>query len=156
VTETPISGKRPGRRAGLGYYNTVTSTSDHRQPADPPPAGEANGARRRRIGELARQAAVSSYGVVAVRGPRWYHGLLSRLGRGVSGVRVSTEPRLRIQLYLALAPGVPVAQVASNVEQAVRYLIRRELGRSVDELAIHVGGRPVATAGGGQDSLGRS
>lgn len=123
--------------------------------ADQPQArDDANGGRTRRIGELARQAAANSYGVVAVRGPRWYHGLLARLGRSASGVRVSTEPRLRIALYLALAPGVPVTQVATNVEQAVRYIIQRELGRPVDELAIHVGGRPVAPAGGGQGTLG--
>ncbi|HUG48316.1 MAG TPA: Asp23/Gls24 family envelope stress response protein [Candidatus Limnocylindria bacterium] len=109
----------------------------------------------RTIGELARKAAASSYGVVRVAGPRWYHGLLARLGRGTSGVRVSTEPRLSIQLFLALAPGVPVAQVSSNVEKAVRYIIQRETGRIVDELAIHVGGVPVGRAGGGaQGSLG--
>jgi uncharacterized alkaline shock family protein YloU len=127
----------------------VTRSNDPtRQPA------EATTVAPRTIGQLARQAAVNSYGVVRVAGPRWYHGLLARLGRGTPGVRVSVEPRLRIQLFLALAPGVPVAQVVSNVEKAVRYKIQRELGRSIDELAIHVGGVPVGPAGGGaQGSL---
>ncbi|CAN5777932.1 hypothetical protein BH24CHL6_BH24CHL6_08970 [soil metagenome] len=110
---------------------------------------EAPSAGPRAIGRLARQAAVNSYGVVRVAGPRWYHRLLARLGRGTPGVRVSTEPRLSIQLFLALAPGVPAAQVVSNVEKAVRYIIQREFGRSVDELAIHVGGVPSGPAGGG-------
>ena len=116
------------------------------QTTSEPPVGP------RTIGELARQAAASSYGVVRVAGPRWYHGLLARLGRGTSGVRVSTEPRLRIQLFLRLAPGVPVAQVTSNVEKAVRYIIQRDVGRSVDELAIHVGGASRSGGGGSQGS----
>lgn len=107
------------------------------------------------IGQLARQAAAGSYGVVAVKGPRWYDGLLARLGRGISGVRVSTQPRLSVSLYLALAPGVPVAQVAGNVESAVRYVIQREIGRPLDEVAIHVGGVRVApaSAGGGSGAV---
>jgi uncharacterized alkaline shock family protein YloU len=120
------------------------------QPIDP------RASQPRAIGQIIRRAAASSYGVVAVSGPRWYHGLLARLGLGTPGVRVTTEPRLRVALYLALAPGVPVAQVASNVEKAVRYVIQRDLGRSIDELAIHVGGVLVASAGGKQGSLGET
>lgn len=101
------------------------------------------------IGRLARKAAAGSYGVVAVKGPRWYDGLLTRLGLGTSGVRVSLQPRLTVSLYLALAPGVPVAQVVDNVESAVRYVVQREIGRPLDEVAIHVGGVRVAPAGGG-------
>jgi hypothetical protein len=33
---------------------------------------------------------------------------------------------------------VPVAEVARNVDTAVRYAVRQALGRDVDELAIHV------------------
>ena len=119
------------------------------------PRGEPTSERKigpRAIGRLARQAAASSYGVVRVAGPRWYHGLLARLGRGTSGVRVSTEAGLRIQLFLRLAPGVPVAQVTSNVEKAVRYIIQREVGRTVDELAIYVGGASSPGGGGSQGS----
>ncbi len=136
--------RTPRRGGGAGYYSTVERSNDPRAAVT-----DARAAQPRIIGELARQAAAGSYGVVAVRGPRWYDALLARLGRGISGVRVSTQPRLRVALYLALAPGVPVAQVASNVEKAVRYVVQRELGRSIDELAIHVGGVQVAPAGGG-------
>lgn len=109
------------------------------------------------IGRLVRQVAAASYGVVAVAGPHWYDRLLARLGRGIPGVRVVTEPRLRIQLYLAVAPGVPVAQVVRNVEQAVRYVVQRDLGRPVDDLAVHVGGVLVASAGTPRNSsVGRS
>jgi uncharacterized alkaline shock family protein YloU len=106
----------------------------------------------RLIGKLARQAAAGSYGVVAVKGPRWYDGLLALLGRGPAGVRVSLQPKLRVALYLALAPGVPVAQVVGNVESAVRYVVQREIGRHLDEVAIHVGGVRVAPAGSGGGS----
>ena len=36
--------------------------------------------------------------------------------------------------------GLPVAEVARQVDSAVRYGIRRALGREVDDLRIRIGG----------------
>jgi uncharacterized alkaline shock family protein YloU len=147
------SGKSPQPGRGAGYYSTM-ERSDEVTPV----ASEAHSGPARRIGELARQAAAASYGVVAVKGPRWYDGLLARLGRRAPGVHVSLQPRLSVSLYLALAPGVPIAQVAGNVEDAVRYVVQREIGRRVDEVAIHVGGVRIAPTGGdsGPTQTGRT
>ncbi len=93
---------------------------------------------RRAVGDVVRRAAIGSYGVVAVSGPRPWHDALAWIGRAAPGVRVRLGPPLTVDLYLSVARGVPVAEVARNVDSAVRYGVRRALGREIDELAIHV------------------
>jgi uncharacterized alkaline shock family protein YloU len=45
-----------------------------------------------------------------------------------------------IRLRLRVTAGLPIAEVARQVDSAVRYGIRRALGREVDELRIRIGG----------------
>ena len=45
-----------------------------------------------------------------------------------------------IDLDLTVAYGLPIAEVARQVDSAVRYALRRALGREVDRLTIHVDG----------------
>ncbi len=52
---------------------------------------------------------------------------------------------LAIDLDLLVAHGLPIAEVARQVDSAVRYAIRRALGREVDRLTIHVDGLRVAS-----------
>ncbi len=93
---------------------------------------------RRTVAEIARRAAMVSYGVVRVRGPHRLDDLAALLGRGVPGVRVTYGSQLRIDLWLTVAFGVPVAEVARNVEEAVRHAVRVAIGREVATLGIHV------------------
>lgn len=93
---------------------------------------------RRAVGDVVRRAALGSYGVVSVSGPRPWHTALAWIGRATPGVRVRLGPPLTVDLYLAVARGVPVAEVARNVDSAVRYGIKRTLGRDIDALAIHI------------------
>ena len=74
----------------------------------------------------------------AVAGPRPWHTALAWIGRATPGVKVRIGPPLSVDLYLAVARGVPVAEVARNVDSAVRHGLRLALGREIDELAIHV------------------
>lgn len=90
-----------------------------------------------------RKAALGSYGVTAVNGPRWYDRPLGWLGLATPGVRVRTNDRLRVEVNLALAKGLPAAAVASNVTKAVRYVVQRDLGRTIDELVVLEDGRPL-------------
>ena len=64
--------------------------------------------------------------------------LLGRLGFAQPGIRVRLAGGLSIALDLTVAYGVPIAEVARQVDSAVRYAIRRTLGREVDRLTIHV------------------
>ena len=97
-------------------------------------------ASRRAIEEIVRAAVLGSYGVVGfVDDDPW--GRIRRLvGLGGSGVRVRTAPAFSIELQLTVAFGLPVAEVARQVDSAVRYALRRALDREPDRLAIHVGG----------------
>jgi hypothetical protein len=78
--------------------------------------------------------------------------VLERLGFMQPGIRVSfggsdmrvlaadDEARIDINLDLTVAYGVPIAEVARQVDSAVRYAIRRALGREVARLTVHVDG----------------
>jgi uncharacterized alkaline shock family protein YloU len=93
---------------------------------------------RRAVADVVRGAAVACYGVTAVSGPRVWDDLLAALGRAPAGVRVRLGPPLRVRLHVAVARGVPVAEVARNLDEAVRYAVRQALDRDVEELAIYV------------------
>ena len=111
-------------------------------------------ASRRAIEEIVRGAVLGSYGVVGfVDDDPW--GRIRRLvGLGGSGVRVRTAPDFSIELQLTVAFGMPVAEVARQVDSAVRYALQRSLDREPDRLTIHIGGMRyravVGAAGGGE------
>lgn len=95
---------------------------------------------RRAVAEVVRAAVLESYGVtgladadLASRVRRW-------LRLGASGVRVDLRDGIGVELFLTVAYGVPVAEVVRQVESAVRYALRRALGRELDALVVHVGG----------------
>lgn len=121
-------------------------------------------ASRRAIEEIVRAAVLGSYGVVGfVDDDRW--GRIRRLvGLGGSGVRVRTHPDFSVELQLTVAFGLPVAEVARQVDSAVRYALGRALDREPDRLTVHVGGMryepssapPVDAPGPSVSASGRS
>jgi uncharacterized alkaline shock family protein YloU len=93
--------------------------------------------------DLIRTATLGSYGVTGfAAGP--LDRLLGSLGLAQPGIGVRLDAALEIELDLTVALGVPVAEVARQVDSAVRYAIRRGLGREVARLTIHVEGLRVA------------
>jgi uncharacterized alkaline shock family protein YloU len=111
-------------------------------------------ATRRAITDIVRTVTLGSYGVVDVGGPRLSRWLGWLFGRP-SGVRVSLDgDRIEIDLRLRVAHGVPIAEVARQVESAVRFAVRRAVRREVDRLSIRVaalavrpGSEPPRSAG---------
>ena len=101
---------------------------------------------RRAVSDLVRQAAATSYGVVGFTNPDLRTRLQSLLRYSPPGVSVRIVPTLDVRISLRVAFGVPIAEVASNVESAVRYALHQALGRDVDSLVIHVGGLQVRRA----------
>jgi uncharacterized alkaline shock family protein YloU len=82
---------------------------------------------------------VTSYGVIGVdAGP--LERLLGRLGLREPGIRVRLDRGLEIDLHLTVGYGLPIAEVARQVDSAVRYAIRRSLGHEVRRLTVHVDG----------------
>ena len=94
---------------------------------------------RRALEDLVRAATLGSYGVTgfAASPPRR---VLGAIGIGTPGLRVGVADGLAVELDLTVAHGLPIAEVARQVDSAVRYAIHRATGREVDRLSIHVDG----------------
>ena len=99
---------------------------------------------RRAIVDVVRSATLGSYGVIGVAGGGLFGRLGERLGLAPRGIQVHLARGLAIDLDLVVAHGIPIAEVARQVDSAVRYAIRRALGREIDRLTIHVDGLRVA------------
>jgi uncharacterized alkaline shock family protein YloU len=114
---------------------------------------------RRALTDLVRSATLTSYGITGFAGARWWDRIGDRLGLPPRGIRIGLAPELTIDLDLTVAHGLPIAEVARQVDSAVRYTIRRALGREVGRLTIHVDGLragPLETLPGGPGSGTRS
>ncbi len=94
---------------------------------------------RRALVDIVRTATLGSYGVTGFAAAPLER-LIGRLGLGQPGIRVRLDDGLEIDLDLTVAFGVPIAEVARQVDSAVRYAIRRALDREVSRVTIHVGG----------------
>lgn len=94
---------------------------------------------KRAVRELVRTAVLSVYGVSGFAGGRRLGRLIDRLGFGNAGLRVHLEPDLTVDLDLLVAYGLPVAEVARQVESAVRYTLRNGLGREPARVSIKIG-----------------
>jgi len=90
---------------------------------------------RRALVEIVRTAVLGSYGVTGLAEP-----LRRRLGLGRAPIRVRTSPEVAVDVRLTIAYGLPVAEVARQVDSAVRYALRRALGREIGPVTIHVEG----------------
>ncbi|HEX2756195.1 MAG TPA: Asp23/Gls24 family envelope stress response protein [Candidatus Limnocylindrales bacterium] len=100
---------------------------------------------RRAIVDVVRSATLGSYGVIGFAGGGWFGGIAERLGLAPRGIQVQlVGGRLAIDLDLLVAHGLPIAEVARQVDSAVRYGIRRALDRELDRLTIHVDGLRIA------------
>jgi uncharacterized alkaline shock family protein YloU len=95
---------------------------------------------RRAIFDIVRSAVQSSYGVTGFSDPSLGRRLLRLVGLDRPGIKLQTEGGLALELYLKVAYGMPVAEVARQVDSAVRYELRRMIGAEVASLTIHVDG----------------
>ncbi len=94
---------------------------------------------RRAIRDLVRGAVLSVYGVTGFGGGGPVNHLLARMGLAHPGLRIRLEPELVVDLRLTVAYGLPIAEVARQVESSVRYSLRHGVGREPDRVAIRIG-----------------
>jgi uncharacterized alkaline shock family protein YloU len=93
---------------------------------------------RRAVIDIVRRVTLGSYGVVGFAGG-WIDRLLGSLERRPGGMRISLrDGKLGISLRLKVAHGLPIAEVARQVDSAVRYALNSALGKDVDRLTIRV------------------
>jgi len=128
-----------GLRRPIGRRPTRPSEEDVvRVPTEPIPGRSL--VTRRAIVDIVRMATLGSYGVTGFAGGGPLSRLLDAVGLPRSGIRVTFGERIEVELDLMIALGLPVAEVARQVDSAVRYAIRRALDREVDRLTIHIDG----------------
>jgi len=114
-------------------------------PTDPPiPTPGRSLVSRRAIVDVVRTTTLGSYGVIGFAGGGLFGRIADRLGLVQRGIDVDLSSGLAIDLDLVVAHGLPIAEVARQVDSAVRYAIRRALDREVERLTIHVDGLRVA------------
>lgn len=95
---------------------------------------------RRAIVDIVRTAVQGSYGVTGFSDPSFSRRLLRWVGLDRPGIRLTTEGGLHLDVYITVAFGVPVAEVARQVDSAVRYSLQHYVGADVKALTIHVDG----------------
>ena len=100
---------------------------------------------RRAVVDIVRAAALGSYGVTGFAANPLER-TAGALGLVQPGIRLELDGEVRIDLDLTVAWGLPVAEVARQVDSAVRYAVRRSLGREVARLSINVRGLRVQPA----------
>ncbi|HEY3334286.1 MAG TPA: Asp23/Gls24 family envelope stress response protein [Candidatus Limnocylindrales bacterium] len=94
---------------------------------------------RRAIRDLVRSATLSVYGVSGFVGGGPVGRLLERLGLAQPGLHLEVGEALTVDLQLTVAYGLPIAEVARQVEAAVRYTLRHALDREPDRVTIRIG-----------------
>jgi uncharacterized alkaline shock family protein YloU len=114
--------------------------TDPPTPSTPVPTPGRSLVTRRALIDLVRAATLGSYGVTGFAGAGLLDRIAERLGAGRRGIRIGLGDELTVDLDLTVAHGLPIAEVARQVDSAVRYTIRRALGREVARLTIHVDG----------------
>ncbi len=166
---TPAPSRAPGAARGTRRRSSRAGAAAPERPpatpralAEPPEAPESPAGRslvaRRALLEVVRNAALGSYGVASLAAPTRLARLRGRLGLGDRSVQVALQPEVSAQVWLEVAYGLPVAEVARQVDSAVRYELERAVGRAVGSVTIHVQGlrgRPFTSrADGAEEATG--
>jgi uncharacterized alkaline shock family protein YloU len=94
---------------------------------------------KRALRDLVRSAVLSVYGVSGFAGGHAAGRLLGRLGLAHPGLKLHMGNTIELELNLTVAYGLPVAEVARQVEAAVRYTMRHALDREPDKISIRIG-----------------
>ncbi len=100
----------------------------------------------RALRDIVRSATLGSYGVTGFAGGTIGR-VVERLGIGQPGLAIRLGDGIEIELDLTIALGVPVAEVARQVDSAVRYAIHQALDREVARIVIHIDGLDYPAGG---------
>src|SRR4029078_2660293 len=84
----------------------------------------------RALRDVVRTATLGSYGVTGFAGGPIGR-LIERLGLATPGVSVSIDDGIDVELDITVALGVPVAEVARQVDSVIRYVARPVIVREV-------------------------
>jgi uncharacterized alkaline shock family protein YloU len=97
-------------------------------------------ATKRAIRDLVRNAVLGVYGVSELRSHTLPGRILDLAGIGRKGIGLDLDGTIAIDLHLTVASGLPIAEVARQIDASVRYAVRHAVGREPDRISIHVEG----------------
>ena len=63
-----------------------------------------------------------------------------RWASGRKGIGLDLHGPLALDLHLTVAYGLPIAEVARQVDASVRYAVAHAVGREPDRISIHIEG----------------
>ena len=99
------------------------------------------------VASIARQAVLSSYGVVGMAHRNIADGLVQALQgdirRGI-GVQVQGD-QIVIEIYVVVEYGTRISSVAHSIMNVVKYSVERALGVPVARVNVHVQGLRVSS-----------
>lgn len=102
------------------------------------------------IATIAGAAAIECYGLLGMASRKLGEGIAELLGHDAisKGVDVNQKDgQLYIDLYIIVAYGVKISEVAHNVMEKVRYEVEKISGLPVAEVNVNVQGVRVTSAG---------
>ncbi len=94
---------------------------------------------KRAVRDLVRTAVLSVYGVSGFAGGGPIGRVLGKVGLAHPGLHLEVDDELTIDLRLTVAYGLPIAEVARQVESSVRYTLRNALEMEPDRISIRIG-----------------
>ncbi len=94
---------------------------------------------RRAVRDLVRNATLSVYGVSGFTGGGIIGRLLERVGLAHPGLHLDVDDGVTVDLNLAVAFGLPIAEVARQVESSVRYALGHALDIEPVRITIRIG-----------------
>ncbi len=133
-------GLRPaaGRAAAASPSRTRAREEDvARVTTDPTPGRSL--VTKRAMRDLVRNATLSVYGVSGFAGGGVIGRVLERIGLVHPGLRMDVDGGLSVDLSLTVAYGLPIAEVARQVEASVRYALGHALDREPERVTIRIG-----------------
>ncbi len=103
------------------------------------PEGDRSLVTKRAIRDLVRGAVLSVYGVSGFASGGPVGRVLGRLGLAHPGLHIELGDELAVDLRLTVAYGLPIAEVARQVESSVRYALRNAVELEPDRISIRIG-----------------
>ena len=96
----------------------------------------------RAIATIAYQAAIQNYGDVGLASKNLVDGLTNLVVKDPThGIEVNYDSdQINIDIYIIVQYGTRIKSVASSVANTVRFHVEKALGRSINNVNVHVQG----------------
>ena len=101
------------------------------------------------IADIAGYAALESYGIVGMAATELANGIATLLPKNKlrKGVEVTTTASgVKIDLYIVVEHGAPIAQVSRNLADRVTFVLKDLTDIPIDSVEVHIQGVKVSNS----------